>query len=421
MRDWEEDWIANIILLMDHIKQRYPDRYRFLINVDEGIKPTVLNMEEDGLIHGFFTINDGWGSILKKMNELHNNYLLHYTQSTMVENFLLKKVQLQRIRNGVEQEALEEYLESLIDANFLELVMGLNEAKKKRQFGNLLIEYIVGLKAIIGLAAKLLYQKGVYKKKNIQYLKTIFNAINQMELIGTYFNQKVLMMFSLYLRSLIFHSIGDRKNAEGTFLAADQMKQWFQKNNKEIDIISIFDTIGFFYLSLIEEFQVENAEKDFIFTLETLLNIPVEELIWLKEPFFGAETLPSNKLKHAISITTNMLTIYSRSNLKGGNPELPILLGNFVTALMTLVNEFGDKEILERIYFKKGAIYVYPLDQFTFILFTTHKEFRDKVALKEFATYTKEIFKEANIETYNSIPLEVMNQIDELAKKYFGF
>ncbi len=423
MRDWEEEYIAETMIFLDHLRSRYPDRYRYCINVDEGIKPTILNMEEDDLIHDFFEIHDADRHIGKHLSLLHDEYLLRYSRSTMIENFLAQRVQIQRIRDAVDLELMGEYLEAVIDANFIELALGLNEVKEKRKLANLLIDYVNGLKAMIGLAAKLLYQKGVYlQTKETRYLSMIFNALNQIEIVGTYFNQKILMMFSLYVRSLIYHSIHDRENAEGTFLAADQMKQWFQQNDSELDIVNIFDTIGFFYLSLLENeiINMDEAERDFLYALDSLLSIPIEELIWLREPFFALDDLLPEGLHHSIIITSNMMTLFSRSNIPSANQDLPILLGNFVNALMTLVNEFGDSESLERIYFKKGAIYVYPVDNLNFILFTMNKEIRDKVALKEFSAKAVNIFKKYEITSYNYIPNEAISELNHLAKSYFG-
>ncbi len=423
LKDWEDEFIANSMVFLSHLKSRYPDRYRYFINVDEGIKPTILNMEEDELIHGFFEIDNTDTQIGNYLLSLHDEYLLRYSRSTMIENFLAQRVKVQRVRDALDQQLMEEYLETVIDANFLELALGLNEVKEKRKLANLLIDYVNGLKAMIGLAAKVLYQNGVYQpNKETRYLSTIFNALNQIEIIGTYFNQKILMMFSLYVRSLIYHSIHDRENAEGTFLAADQMKQWFQHNDSEIDVVNIFDTIGFFYLSLLENeiLDMDEAEKDFLYALDALLSIPVEELVWLKEPFFGLDELIPEGLQHSIIITTNMMTLYYRSNISSANQDFPILLGNFVNALMTLVNEFGDSESLERIYFKKGAIYVYPVRKLNFILFTMNKEIRDKVALKEFSTKAVDVFKKYDVTSYNYIPNEVIDELNDLAKSYFG-
>lgn len=423
MEDWGDQWIADIMLFLDHLRERFPDRYRFIINVDEGIKPIILSMEEDQLIHGYFDAYSDQNQIAEHLSFLHDEYLLRYSQSTMGDSFLEHRVHIQRIRDEVEKEQMGEYLEAVVDAQFIELALGLNEVKEKRRLANLLIDYVNGLKAMIGLSSKLLFQKGVYiPNKEMRYLSIIFNALNQIEIIGTYFNQKILMMFSLYLRSLIYHSINDRENAEGTFLAADQMKQWFQKNNHELEVVNIFDTIGFFYLSLLEEetLNVSTAEEDFLYTLNSLLNIPVEELIWLKEPFFGIDDLLPDDLHHSIIITSNMMTLYYRSNVPTANSEFPILLGNFVNALMTLVNEFGDSESLERIYFKKGGIYVYPVNGLNFILFTMNKEIRDKVALKEFSAKAIQIFNNHGLTSYNYMPNEVIDELNELAKSYFG-
>ncbi len=420
-REWTDEYIVDVMEFMAHLKQRYPDRYRIIVNVDESVKFFIHSMEEDNLIHLYTEKGIHVNDIYQQLNRLKAEYLLHFSKTTMVESYLAKKMKIQQMLEKEEIKAREEYFESLINTQFIELLMGLSEASDKMHMASLLIDFANGLKATIGIATSLYFSQGVYGTTlDRRYLETAFSALNQLEMIGNYFNQKILTMFVFYIRSLLHHAIGNDEESKETILAADQLKKWFQMNNKEIEVVDIFDTIGFFFQSLMLETDAKEKEEDFKYAMNTLLKIPIEQLVWLRGPFFEMGEDLAKSLKNTVVITSGMLTVFYKSNIEAENPELPILLGNFVMALMTLVNEFGDGEALERIYFKKGAIYVQPTEDLTFILFTISRDVRDKVALKEFATKSKEVFHKYELTDYNVLPNEVIDELDRLAIKYFG-
>ena len=84
-REWTDEYIVDVMEFMAHLKQRYPDRYRIIVNVDESVKFFIHSMEEDNLIHLYTEKGIHVNDIYQQLNRLKAEYLLHFSKTTMVE------------------------------------------------------------------------------------------------------------------------------------------------------------------------------------------------------------------------------------------------------------------------------------------------------------------------------------------------
>jgi ActR/RegA family two-component response regulator len=290
----------------------------------------------------------------------------------------------------------------------LELFLNLSETDRIQDFANQFVNAIEGMKSLAILNSELYLDR-----KDKELIDSVMDYLSDIEVMANQFDQKILFIWVLTVRSYLHIIDGNIKEAKLNFQGIELI--WKYYNIDFIDPVLI---------EAIKDFPQKDFAGGFISSRLPLIEIQLRKLF-------------SIKLTNLVSVSESVMNYYhdTKSSIiffliirdqmpifekKISDVDLNVsLISGFIVALGQFIQEVlkGSGDI-DTISHEKGVILFHKSEDCVFVVFATANDVRYRIGLRQIANETRELLSQ--IPKSHMANEEEIDQLNEIAASVFG-